>query len=121
MKKLLVHILFIIGLFSFALANNQQTEDDYLATYEEEMIIELDNIDIPLNPTQEQREIRCNQKQNIKSEILNLYKEIKNNKDRENKKQIRSQISFLKKELRKINSKIAYSYKQQFKRFFWLK
>lgn len=121
MKKILIHILIIVGLFSFVLANNEEIENEGLLTYEEEMTIELEHDDIPANPTQEQREIRCNQKQIIKSRILDLYKEIKNNKDRENKKEIRSQISFLKKELWKINSKIAYSYKQQFRRFFWFK
>jgi len=118
MKKILINILIIVGLFSFVLANNEEIEDDYFAPHEEEMTIELEHDDIPTNPTQEQRDIRCNQKQNIKSEILNLYKEIKNNKDREIKKEIRSKISFLKKELWKINAKIAHSYKQQFKRFF---
>jgi hypothetical protein len=45
-------------------------QEDNFQPYEEEIILELDKSDIPINPTQEQREIRCDQKQQIKSRIL---------------------------------------------------
>lgn len=120
MKKIVGIIATIIGFFSFAMANTPEQEE-WLLAHEEEMIIELDNKEIPLITTQEQREMRYQQKQMIKSYILGLYKELKSDKNKDSKKEIRHQISEFKKQLRTLNSKIAYSYKQQFKRFFWLK
>jgi uncharacterized FlaG/YvyC family protein len=120
MKKIVGIMATIIGFFSFAMANTPEQEENLLV-HEEEMIIELDQKELPIITTQEQREIRCEQKQEIKNQILVLYKELKDEKIKGIKKETRHQISELKKQLRTINSKIAYSYKQQFKRFFWLK
>lgn len=119
MKRIFINTLILVIWFSFVKAIDIQ--ENNFQPYEEEIILELDKSDIPINPTQEQREIRCDQKQQIKSRILWLYKDIKEDKDRDEKKEIRSQISYFKKELWKINAKIAHSYKQQFKRFFWIK
>lgn len=120
MKKIVGIIATIIGFFSFAVANTPEQEEGLLV-HEEEMTIELDNKELPIITTQEQREIRCQQKQIIKNHILGLYKELKDENNKDSKKEIRHQISELKKQLRTINSKIAYSYKKQFKKFFWLK
>ncbi len=118
MRRVLIYTFVLISLFSFAKA--EDTEDVF-NPHEEDIIIELDKSDIPTNPTQEQRNIRYNQKQQIKSRILWLYKDLKEEKNKDDKKEIRYQISYFKKELWKINAKIAHSYKLQFKRFFWLK
>lgn len=120
MRKVLFSISIIIGLFWFVLANNDIENDEFLS-HEEEMTIELNQNELPIITTQEQRDCRCNQKQEIKSKILSLYKNLKEQNTRISKREIKSQISELKKELWKINSKIAHSYKQQFKVFFGLK
>ncbi len=118
MRRILIYTFVLISLFSFAKAENGE---EIFSPHEEDIIIELDKSDIPTNPTQEQRDIRYNQKQEIKSRVLWLYKDLKEEKNKDEKKEIRYQISYFKKELWKINAKIAHSYKQQFKRFFWLK
>lgn len=119
MKQLVVIVATIIGFSSFTMANNSQQEE-WLLAHEEEMVIELDHKELPVITTQEQREIRYQQKQMIKSYILGLYKDLREENNKDLKKELRQKIAELKKQLRIINSKIAYSYKQQFKKFFWL-
>ena len=82
------------------------------------MTIEMDHKELPETTTEEQRLLRCQQKQMIKGQILELYKNLKEEKIKETKKEIKNQIADLKNQLRTINTKIAYSYKQQLKKFF---
>jgi len=119
MKTIFVNILAIIWFSSFAIANNNDINDSSFPECEQELTIELDHKE-PLPTTQLQRETRFQQKQEIKSKILELYQELKEEKIRWAKKDTRHQISELKRQLRTINSKIAYSYKKQFKNFFGL-
>ena len=78
----------------------------------------MDHKELPETTTEEQRLLRCQQKQMIKGQILELYKNLKEEKIKETKKEIKNQIADLKNQLRTINTKIAYSYKQQLKKFF---
>lgn len=120
MKYSIVNILIIISFFSVTMANTPEEWDQSFSEQEQEMVIEIDQKE--LQPTtHEQRELRCQQKQEIKNQILALYKEKKDEKEKEIKKEAKHQIAELKKQLRTLNTKIAYSYKQQLKKFFGFK
>lgn len=120
MKYSIVNILIIISFFSVTMANTAEGIEQHFSEQEQEMVIDIDQKE--LQPTtQDQRELRCQQKQEIKNQILLLYKEMKDEKEREIKKEVKNQIAELKKQLRTLNTKIAYSYKQQLKKFFGFK
>lgn len=118
MKNILLGFTILLAMFSFATANNYDVSD--FTEKEQEQIIEIDFKEFTIT-TQEQRDLRMQEKQAIKSRILDLYKELKDEKIKYAKITTRHQINELKRELWTINTKIAYSYRQQFKKFLGLK
>lgn len=99
-KRLFIVLLVSISMFSYSFASQEKNKSKNTPDVLPQKIINM-----------EKREDRCEQKQEIKSEVLELYSVLKNDKDRSEKKEIRNQISDLRREIWNINTKIIYSYK----------
>lgn len=99
-KRLFIVLLVSISMFSYSFATHEEIQSNNTSNVLPQKIINM-----------EKREDRCEEKQEIKSEMLELYSVLKHDKDRSEKKEIRSQLSDLRKEIWHINTKIIYSYK----------
>ncbi len=117
MKKNILIILFLLIFPSLLL----YAQEENLSIQEENLVLETDFLSNNWITTQEQRDNRYHQKQEIKNQILNLYDQIKKSKEKEIKKEIKMIIAQLKKELWIVNTRIAHSYEKSFKKFLWLK